>query len=43
MLKAGMKAPEFNLPDQNGDIVRSADLAGKPYVIYFYPKDSTSG
>ena len=43
MLKAGMKAPEFTLPDQNGAVVRSADLAGKPYVIYFYPKDSTSG
>ena len=43
MLKAGMKAPEFSLPDQNGTIHNSADLAGKPYVIYFYPKDSTSG
>ena len=43
MLKAGMKAPEFTLPDKNGAVVRSADLAGKPYVIYFYPKDSTSG
>ena len=43
MLKAGMKAPSFSLPDQNGTMVNSADLAGKPYVIYFYPKDSTSG
>ena len=43
MLKTGMKAPEFTLPDQNGNMVSSADLAGKPYVIYFYPKDSTSG
>ena len=43
MLKTGMKAPEFTLPDQNGNLVSSKDLAGKPYVIYFYPKDSTSG
>ena len=43
MLKAGMKAPFFALPDQNGRTVTSAELAGKPYVIYFYPKDSTSG
>ena len=43
MLKVGTKAPDFILPDQNGNIINSADLAGKPYVIYFYPKDSTSG
>ena len=43
MLKTGMKAPEFTLPDQNGNLVSSKDLAGKSYVIYFYPKDSTSG
>ena len=43
MLKAGMKAPEFSLPDQNGKLWSSSDLAGTPYVIYFYPKDSTSG
>ena len=43
MLNAGMKAPEFCLPDQNGTMVDSKTLAGCPYVIYFYPKDSTSG
>ena len=43
MLTAGMKAPEFNLPDQNGNMVSSASLKGTSYVIYFYPKDSTSG
>ena len=43
MLKVGMKAPEFELLDQNGQCVRSSDLQGHPYVIYFYPKDSTSG
>jgi peroxiredoxin Q/BCP len=43
MLKAGDKAPEFSLPNQNGDVITSESLKGKPYVIYFYPKDSTSG
>lgn len=43
MLKIGDKAPAFVLPDQNGTKVSSADLLGTPYVIYFYPKDSTSG
>lgn len=43
MLNAGMTAPEFCLPDQNGTMVDSKTLAGCPYVIYFYPKDSTSG
>ena len=43
MLNAGMKAPEFCLPDQNGTVIDSKTLAGCPYVIYFYPKDSTSG
>ncbi len=43
MLTTGTKAPAFSLPDQNGNLVRSEDLAGSPYVIYFYPKDSTSG
>lgn len=43
MLKKGDKAAEFLLPDQNGNIVDSAKLKGTPYVIYFYPKDSTSG
>ena len=43
MLTTGTKAPAFELMDQNGQTVRSTDLAGRPYVIYFYPKDSTSG
>lgn len=43
MLKVGAKAPEFALEDQNGKLVTSEDLKGKPYVIYFYPKDSTPG
>lgn len=40
-LKPGDKAPAFNLPDQHGDAVRSADFKGRPLVVYFYPKDDT--
>lgn len=43
MLKSGDQAPAFNLPDADMSIADSADLAGKPYVIYFYPKDDTPG
>jgi peroxiredoxin Q/BCP len=39
----GDKAPAFSLPDETGAIVSSSSLAGKPYVIYFYPKDDTPG
>jgi len=42
-LAEGSKAPEFSLPDENGAVVSSASLAGKPYVLYFYPKDDTPG
>lgn len=43
MLKEGSKAPQFALPDQNGDLVSLADFAGKRVVLYFYPKDNTPG
>lgn len=43
MLKTGEKAPEFTLADQNGTMISSEELKGTPYVIYFYPKDSTPG
>ena len=43
MLQAGMKAPLFTLPDQDGDPVSLADFAGKKVVLYFYPKDNTPG
>lgn len=43
MLDVGATAPEFTLPADGGRTVSSADLAGKPYVVYFYPKDNTSG
>ncbi len=43
MLKVGAKVPEFALEDQNGTLISSEELKGQPYVIYFYPKDSTPG
>jgi peroxiredoxin Q/BCP len=42
-LKIGAKAPEFSLPDGDGNIVSLADFKGKKVVLYFYPKDMTSG
>jgi thioredoxin-dependent peroxiredoxin len=39
----GRKAPAFTLPDQDGNAVRLADLAGRWVVLYFYPKDDTPG
>ncbi len=42
-LSEGDQAPAFSLPDENGKVVSSASLAGKPYVLYFYPKDDTPG
>jgi len=42
-ISVGSRAPSFSLKDQKGDVVSSASLAGKPYVLYFYPKDDTSG
>ena len=43
MLKIGDRMPDFEVMDQNGNKVRSADLLGKKTIIYFYPKDNTSG
>jgi peroxiredoxin Q/BCP len=43
-LKTGAMAPDFALKDQNGATVRLSDFRGKgPVVVYFYPKDDTSG
>lgn len=39
----GKTAPNFELPDQNGDIHKLEDYKGKYVVLYFYPKDMTSG
>ena len=43
MLQIGMKAPEFTLKNQNGEVVTLGDFAGKKVVLYFYPKDNTPG
>lgn len=43
MLEAGTKAPEFALPDQDGNTVALADFRGKKVVLYFYPRDNTPG
>ena len=42
-LAAGDVAPAFEFVTQDGNAGTSADLAGKPYVLYFYPKDDTPG
>lgn len=39
----GKPLPRFELPDQDGAPVSSSELAGKPFVLYFYPKDDTPG
>ena len=43
MLTVGTKAPLFTLPDKDGNEVSLADFAGKKVVLYFYPRDNTSG
>ncbi len=43
MLQEGKKAPAFSLPNQDGKKVSLKDYAGKTVVLYFYPKDNTSG
>ncbi len=42
-LAIGGKAPEFEVNDQNGDIVKLTAFKGKKVVLYFYPKDNTPG
>ena len=42
-LEAGTIAPDFTLPDQNGNPVRLSSFQGKKVVLYFYPKDNTPG
>ena len=43
MLQAGIKAPDFTLPDQNGDMHRLSDFIGQKVIVYFYSKDNTPG
>jgi peroxiredoxin Q/BCP len=42
-LEPGARAPHFSLSDQDGAVVSSDSLSGKPAVVYFYPKDDTPG
>jgi thioredoxin-dependent peroxiredoxin len=43
LIDPGKKAPAFTLKDQNGETHRLSDYAGRPVVLYFYPKDDTPG
>lgn len=43
LIEPGKNAPAFSLKDQSGKVHRLADYAGKPLVLYFYPKDDTPG
>ncbi|MBR4193008.1 MAG: thioredoxin-dependent thiol peroxidase [Oscillospiraceae bacterium] len=43
MLSIHTAAPEFELPDQNGEVRRLSDYRGRKVILYFYPKDMTSG
>ena len=43
MLAIGTKAPDFTLPDQNGEMKSLADYRGQKVILYFYPKDMTAG
>ncbi|WP_119418981.1 peroxiredoxin [Desertibaculum subflavum] len=42
-IEPGSKAPSFNMPTDGGGKVASKDLSGRKVVLYFYPKDDTSG
>lgn len=43
MLSVGTQAPEFNLPDKDGNQVKLSDFRGRKVVLYFYPRDNTPG
>ena len=43
MLEAGIQAPDFTLPDKDGNSVSLSDFLGRKVVLYFYPKDNTPG
>ncbi len=43
MIEPRQKAPDFELPDQDGDPVKLSELRGQPVVVYFYPKADTPG
>ncbi len=43
MLDVGIKAPDFTLPDKDGNNISLSDFFGKKIILYFYPKDNTPG
>ena len=43
MLEIGTAAPDFTLPDQNGEMHSLSDYRGRKVVLYFYPRDNTPG
>ena len=43
LLEAGAQAPNFTLPDGEGNLISLSDFAGKKVVLYFYPRDNTPG
>ncbi|HEX5999446.1 MAG TPA: thioredoxin-dependent thiol peroxidase [Hyphomicrobiaceae bacterium] len=43
MLQDGGEAPDFDLPTETGERLKLSKLKGRPVVVYFYPKDDTSG
>jgi peroxiredoxin Q/BCP len=43
VIAVGERAPDFTLPDQDGEPVTLSELAGRPVVLYFYPKADTPG
>ncbi len=43
MLDIGIKAPDFTLPDKDGNLITLSDYLGKKVILYFYPKDNTPG
>jgi peroxiredoxin Q/BCP len=43
VVEPGGKVPAFSLPDQEGTVQRLRDYAGRPVILYFYPKDDTPG
>ena len=43
MLKENSMAPDFELPNENGELVKLSSFRGQKVVVYFYPKDDTPG
>ena len=43
MIEVGMKAPDFELLNQDNELVKLSDYLGKKVILYFYPKDNTAG